>query len=69
MSSTKLVCYLTNWSQYRPGAGKFTPANVDPFLCNHVVYTLATISPDNQLATIEWNDEDMYKQLNNLKLT
>ncbi|XP_012678041.2 acidic mammalian chitinase-like [Clupea harengus] len=69
VSSTKLVCYLTNWSQYRPGAGKFTPANVDPFLCTHVVYTLATISPDNQLATIEWNDEDMYKQLNNMKLT
>ncbi|KAL2090876.1 hypothetical protein ACEWY4_013139 [Coilia grayii] len=69
LSSTKLVCYITNWAQYRPGAGKFTPANVDPYLCTHVVYSLATIGYDNQLATIEWNDEDMYKLLNNLKLT
>lgn len=69
VSSTKLVCYFTNWSQYRPSVGKFTPANVDPYLCTHVVYTLATISTDNKLVTVEWNDQDMYKQLNNLKLT
>ncbi|KAG5274671.1 hypothetical protein AALO_G00138870 [Alosa alosa] len=69
VSSTKLVCYFSNWSQYRPSMGKFTPANVDPFLCTHVIYTLATISPENKLVTVEWNDEDMYRQLNNLKLT
>ncbi|XP_062843153.1 chitinase, acidic.1 [Trichomycterus rosablanca] len=66
-SSTKLVCYLANWSQYRPGNGRFTPDNVDPFLCTHVIYTLATISPDHQVKPIEWNDEDMYKKLNSLK--
>ncbi|XP_061075755.1 acidic mammalian chitinase-like [Conger conger] len=65
-TSTKLVCYFSNWSQYRPGIGKFTPANVDPFLCTHVIYNLATIK-GNQITTIEWNDEEMYKSLNNLK--
>ncbi|XP_051528982.1 acidic mammalian chitinase-like [Myxocyprinus asiaticus] len=67
VASTKLVCYMANWAQYRPGNGKFTPENVDPFLCTHVIYSLATISPKNELTTIEYNDEIMYKSLNDLK--
>uniref|UniRef100_A0AAY4C815 chitinase n=1 Tax=Denticeps clupeoides TaxID=299321 RepID=A0AAY4C815_9TELE len=67
VASTKLVCYITNWAQYRPGAGKFTPDNVDPFLCTHVIFTLATITKDNQLTTVEWNDVEMYQSLNRLK--
>ncbi|KAJ8400201.1 hypothetical protein AAFF_G00398950 [Aldrovandia affinis] len=67
-ASTKLVCYLSNWSQYRPGVGKFTPANVDPFLCTHVIYAIATIR-NNQITTIEWNDETLYTSLNSLKNT
>ncbi|KAL6464550.1 hypothetical protein MHYP_G00268670 [Metynnis hypsauchen] len=67
VASTKLVCYFTNWSQYRPSNGRFTPENVDPFLCTHVIYALATIGTDQQITAIEWNDETMYKNLNSLK--
>ncbi|XP_072521585.1 chitinase, acidic.1 [Salminus brasiliensis] len=67
VTSTKLVCYFSNWSQYRPGNGRFTPDNVDPFLCTHVIYALATIDNNQQIITIEWNDETMYKTLNSLK--
>uniref|UniRef100_A0A671PQZ7 chitinase n=1 Tax=Sinocyclocheilus anshuiensis TaxID=1608454 RepID=A0A671PQZ7_9TELE len=67
VASTKLVCYMTNWSQYRPGNGKFLPENIDPFLCTHVVYALASISYDNQITTIELNDNELYKSLNDLK--
>ncbi|KAM6980678.1 chitinase, acidic.1 [Aplochiton taeniatus] len=66
-SSTKLVCHVTNWAQYRPSSAKFTTDNVDPFLCTHVVYSLATINSFNNLITVEWNDEDQFKVLNNLK--
>uniref|UniRef100_A0A673Z7Y4 chitinase n=1 Tax=Salmo trutta TaxID=8032 RepID=A0A673Z7Y4_SALTR len=66
-ASTKLVCHMTNWSQYRPTTGKFTPENIDPFLCTHVIYALATINSFNQVAPIEWNDETLYSSLNNLK--
>ncbi|XP_076012655.1 acidic mammalian chitinase-like [Genypterus blacodes] len=66
-SSAKLVCHMTNWAQYRPANGKFTPDNIDPFLCTHVVYTLATINSYNQITPIEWNDGQMYQRLNNLK--
>ncbi|KAM9364889.1 putative chitinase 10 [Pholidichthys leucotaenia] len=66
-SSSKLVCHMTNWAQYRPGNGRFTPDNIDPFLCTHVIYALATINSFNQITPIEWNDEQQFVMLNNLK--
>ncbi|XP_072305199.1 acidic mammalian chitinase-like [Eucyclogobius newberryi] len=67
VSATRLVCYYTNWSQYRPEAGRFVPANVDPNLCTHLIYAFAGISQENALVTVEWNDIDMYKEFNGLK--
>uniref|UniRef100_A0A8C3G425 chitinase n=1 Tax=Cyclopterus lumpus TaxID=8103 RepID=A0A8C3G425_CYCLU len=67
LSSTKLVCYFTNWSQYRPGAGKYLPANVDPNLCTHLIYAFSIINPSNELVTYEWNDDVLYKSFNELK--
>ncbi|XP_054902246.1 acidic mammalian chitinase-like [Poeciliopsis prolifica] len=65
--STKLVCYFTNWAQYRPGAGKYTPDNIDPNLCTHLIYAFSIISSSNELSTFEWNDEVLYKSFNALK--
>uniref|UniRef100_A0A8C6T6R8 Acidic mammalian chitinase n=1 Tax=Neogobius melanostomus TaxID=47308 RepID=A0A8C6T6R8_9GOBI len=66
-SSYKLVCYFTNWSQYRPGLGRFVPDNVDPNLCTHLIYAYSIISRSNQLSTYEWNDDVMYRDFNALK--
>jgi len=63
----EMGCYFTNWSQYRPGIGKYTPANVDPFLCTHLLYAFAMINYANELITYEWNDEILYKAFNELK--
>ena len=43
------VCYNTSWAQYRPGAGRFLPENVDPFLCTHVVFAFAVINDQHQV--------------------
>ena len=53
----KLVCYHTNWSQYRPDSGKFFPENIDPFLCTHIIYAFAKLERD-RLMPYEWNDDD-----------
>ncbi|XP_047219076.1 acidic mammalian chitinase-like [Girardinichthys multiradiatus] len=65
--STKLVCYFTNWSQYRPGIGRYTPENVDPNLCTHLIYAFSIISSSNELSTYEWNDAVLYQSFNALK--
>ena len=52
-----LVCYYTNWAQYRPGVGKFTPENLQPDLCTHIHYAFAKLSSSGELAPFEWNDE------------
>lgn len=67
VSSTKLVCYFTNWSQYRPGTGRFLPGNVDPDLCTHLIYAFSVINHANELVTYEWNDETLYRSFNGLK--
>ncbi|XP_030623567.1 acidic mammalian chitinase-like [Chanos chanos] len=66
-SASELVCYFTNWSQYRPGTGKFLPANVDPYLCTHLIYAFSVINYANELTTYEWNDETLYQSFNGLK--
>ncbi|XP_067863876.1 acidic mammalian chitinase-like [Heptranchias perlo] len=65
-SAYRLVCYFTNWSQYRPGLGKYMPENVDPCLCTHLLYAFAGMK-DNEITTIEWNDVTLYHSFNSLK--
>ncbi|NXJ16479.1 CHIA chitinase, partial [Odontophorus gujanensis] len=65
-SAYVLSCYFTNWAQYRPGLGKYMPDNIDPCLCTHLLYAFAGMS-NNEITTIEWNDETLYKSFNGLK--
>ena len=51
----RIFCYFTNWSYKRPGMGKFTPEDIDPTLCTHVVFAFASIK-DHKLAASEDND-------------
>merc|ERR1719444_491822 len=34
----KVVCYYANWAVYRQGDAKFTPQNINPYLCTHLIY-------------------------------
>jgi len=43
LEEPKVVCYFTSWSIKRPGAGRFEPEHIDPYLCTHVIYAFATM--------------------------
>uniref|UniRef100_A0A8D0BGF0 GH18 domain-containing protein n=1 Tax=Salvator merianae TaxID=96440 RepID=A0A8D0BGF0_SALMN len=61
-----VVCYFSNWAQYRADKARFLPKDIDPNLCTHLIYAFAGMK-DNQIATVEWNDETLYKEFNDLK--
>ena len=62
-----VVCYYTNWSQYRNRQAKFMPENIDPHLCTHLVYAFSKIETNNKMVTFEWNDDQLYRRFNALK--
>lgn len=69
--ASSFLCYFPNWAYYRTGEGKFTVANLDPFLCTHYIYSFASL--DGATFTIKafdsWLDLDKgtYAQFNNMK--
>ncbi|KTG03742.1 hypothetical protein cypCar_00014968, partial [Cyprinus carpio] len=67
VTCSRLVCYFTNWSQYRAGTAKYLPENVDPNLCTHLIYAFAIVNYANNIASSEWNDVTLYSTFNALK--
>ncbi|XP_028923995.1 chitinase-3-like protein 1 [Ornithorhynchus anatinus] len=63
----KLVCYYTNWSQFRPGTGAFLPEDIDTSLCTHIIYSFAGMGTNGEIDTLEWNDVTLYETFNDLK--
>jgi chitinase len=51
----KVVCYYTNWSQYRPKQGKFLPEDIDPHLCTHIIFAFGWIK-NGKLTSFEAGD-------------
>jgi GH18 family chitinase len=62
----RVVCYYTNWSQYRTGNAKFLPANIDPSLCTHIMFAFAKLT-NGLLDMVEWNDQSMYAAVEALR--
>ncbi|XP_076330940.1 uncharacterized protein LOC143236526 [Tachypleus tridentatus] len=66
----KIVCYFTNWAAYRPGLAKFTPQNINPYLCTHLIYAFAALNKDYELKPYDpYNDIEQgnYKKFVGLK--
>lgn len=58
----QVLCYMTSWSQKRPGAGKFGPEDIDASLCTHVIYAFATLK-DHRLAESDDKDPELYDKV------
>uniref|UniRef100_A0A2P2HWQ1 Chitinase 3 n=1 Tax=Hirondellea gigas TaxID=1518452 RepID=A0A2P2HWQ1_9CRUS len=68
----KIVCYHTNWAQYRAKIGKFVPEDIDPTLCTHIIYAFGWMKR-GRISTSEANDLSKdgkvghYQEVTNLK--
>jgi len=68
----QIVCYYTNWSQYRPKTGKYLPEDIDPELCTHVIFAFGWLKK-GRMSSFESNDESkdgkvgLYDRIKNLK--
>lgn len=58
----QVFCYITSWSQKRPGAGKFLPEDINASLCTHVIYAFATLK-EHKLTEADDKDEEMYERV------
>lgn len=58
--SQKLICYYNLWSQYRSGVGKFTPQDIDPELCTHIIVSFIKINDGvlDMKATFEGSEQE-----------
>lgn len=56
ITCVQVVCYYTNWSQYRPKVGKFTPEDIGADLCTHVIFAFGWLKK-GKLSSFESNDE------------
>ncbi|KAK3744519.1 hypothetical protein RRG08_056657 [Elysia crispata] len=68
-SGKVVVCYATNWPQYRPGQGKFAMSDIDPTKCTYMVFAFAKVV-GNRLTNYEENDvgqNGQYMQFTRLK--
>ena len=59
---SQVLCYITKWSQKRPGSGRFVPEDLNPNLCTHVIYAFATLK-EYKLAEADDKDEDIYERV------
>ena len=68
----KIVCYYTNWSQYRPKIGKYLPENAEADLCTHIIFAFGWLKK-GKLSSLESNDESvdgkvgLYERINQMK--
>ncbi|XP_042348390.1 acidic mammalian chitinase-like [Plectropomus leopardus] len=66
-TSSKLVCYFTNWSKNRANEGEFTISDIDPNLCTHLIYAFSGINYANEVDPNEAGYEQSYNSFNGLK--
>jgi len=49
----KVVCYYANWAVYRKGDAQFTPQNINPYLCTHLIYAFGGLGKDDTIVPFD----------------
>lgn len=71
-TAKKILCYITNWSYYRYGEGKFVPEQLDAKLCTHIIYSFGSLDPGSLTVREfdKWSDldNDLYRRTTAFKV-
>ena len=74
ISDRKVVCYYANWAVYRKGNAKYTPQNINPYLCTHLIYAFGGLGKDDSIVPFDeyqdiekGNDAVIEDEINNVK--
>uniref|UniRef100_A0A182R2K1 Uncharacterized protein n=1 Tax=Anopheles funestus TaxID=62324 RepID=A0A182R2K1_ANOFN len=72
VESKEVVCNYGSWGSLRPGNGKFTVDDIDPFLCTQLIYDFFDINPNGTIKITETNLDlptklNTIEKFNNLK--
>uniref|UniRef100_A0A3Q2VAB5 chitinase n=1 Tax=Haplochromis burtoni TaxID=8153 RepID=A0A3Q2VAB5_HAPBU len=59
-------CYFTSRAQCHLGASNYLPTNIDPCLCDHLIYAFAGME-HNMIKAYDRNDEKLYGEFQALK--
>ena len=49
----RVVCYYANWAVYRQGGARFTPQNINPYLCTHLIYAFGGLGKDDSIVPFD----------------
>lgn len=61
----KMVCYFPAWSFFRQGRGHYTPEDIDPHLCTHIIYGSTSLDNDSlHLASADYIADGKFHLLN-----
>ena len=58
-----ISAFATNRAVYRPGIAKFTPQNINPKLCTHIIYAFGGLSSKYEMKAFDsYNDINQGKR-------
>jgi len=49
----RVVCYYANWAVYRQGSASFSPQNINPYLCTHLIYAFGGLGKDDKIVPFD----------------
>jgi GH18 family chitinase len=67
-----IVCYVEGIAKYRKEPMTFTPEQIDPYACTHVIYAFASLDPHSYQIITRDEEYDVVQglfQLNSLLIT
>lgn len=58
-SSPKMVCYISSFHKRKLENATLMPDQIDPFMCTHLIYSMAKIDDTSYDKILPFQDDDL----------